>query len=73
MLKTYSGGAAPGYVKNVVLRNFTNTDITCKHEAIVVFRAILPLDTRRRIHYPVPAEDLCCWREQPPTLEHYVL
>ncbi|KAF8602084.1 glycoside hydrolase family 28 protein [Ceratobasidium sp. AG-I] len=28
MLKTYPGGTAPGYVKNVVLRNFTNTDVT---------------------------------------------
>ncbi|KDN34902.1 hypothetical protein RSAG8_12042, partial [Rhizoctonia solani AG-8 WAC10335] len=26
MLKTYPGGASPGYVKNVVLRNFTNID-----------------------------------------------
>ncbi|KEP50118.1 putative endo-rhamnogalacturonase [Rhizoctonia solani 123E] len=28
MLKTYPGGASPGYVKNVVLRNFTNIDVT---------------------------------------------
>lgn len=36
MLKTYPGGAAPGYVKNVILRNFTNTDVTCKHERFFV-------------------------------------
>lgn len=28
MLKTYPGGTSPGYVKNVVLRNFTNVDVT---------------------------------------------
>ncbi|CAE6534977.1 unnamed protein product [Rhizoctonia solani] len=28
MLKTYPGGTSPGYVKNVVLRNFTNIDVT---------------------------------------------
>ncbi|KAG9095122.1 hypothetical protein FRC06_010098 [Ceratobasidium sp. 370] len=28
MLKTYPGGAAPGYVKNVLLRNFTSIDVT---------------------------------------------
>ncbi|CAE6486186.1 unnamed protein product [Rhizoctonia solani] len=28
MLKTYPGGASPGYVKNVLLRNFTNIDVT---------------------------------------------
>ncbi|ELU39465.1 glycosyl hydrolases family 28 domain-containing protein [Rhizoctonia solani AG-1 IA] len=30
MLKTYPGGTSPGYVKNVVLRNFTNIDVTCE-------------------------------------------
>ncbi|KAG8731689.1 hypothetical protein FRC10_001570 [Ceratobasidium sp. 414] len=28
MLKTYPGGANPGYVKNVLLRNFTSIDVT---------------------------------------------
>ncbi|KAG9120651.1 hypothetical protein FRC07_003787 [Ceratobasidium sp. 392] len=28
MLKTYPGGQNPGYVKNVVLRNFTSIDVT---------------------------------------------
>jgi rhamnogalacturonan hydrolase len=57
MLKTYPGGASPGYVKNVVLRNFTNIDVTCKSiQPEITSKLITCLIYRQRVYHSILAE-----------------